>query len=121
MGEDKRLVRRRWTGCVRVHRLRRLNTCVSFRLGIAWIAAILVGALIPNTALTFDYEGHRTINQLALSCLTADYPAFVREPAVAERIAFLGGEPDRWRNSPDNTFKHWNGPSTIQRQREPLY
>lgn len=110
MSEDKGLVRRRWTGCVRVLRLRRLNTCVSYRLGIAWIAAILVGALIPNTALTFDYEGHHTINQLALSCLPADYPAFVREPAVAERIAFLGGEPDRWRNSPDNTFKHWNGP-----------
>ena len=41
------------------------------------------------------------VNQLALASLPADFPAFVREPANAERIAFLAGEPDRWRNVPD--------------------
>ena len=61
-------------------------------------------------APAYDYDGHRTINELALSCLPKDYPAFVREAAVAERIVFLSGEPDRWRNSPDNTLKHWNAP-----------
>jgi hypothetical protein len=83
---------------------------MSLRLKAAWIAAILVGAHTPDVAFAFDYEGHRTINQLALSCLPADYPPFVREAAMAERIVFLSGEPDRWRNSTDNTFKHWNAP-----------
>jgi hypothetical protein len=33
----------------------------------------------------------------------------VREPANAERIAFLAGEPDRWRNVPDLPIKQYNG------------
>jgi len=48
-------------------------------------------------ALAWDYEGHRLVNQLALASLPADFPGFVRAPATAERIAFLAGEPDRWR------------------------
>jgi len=46
----------------------------------------------------WDYEGHRIVNQLALAALPADFPAFVREPAATERIAFLANVPDRWRN-----------------------
>src|SRR5207245_10998215 len=64
----------------------------------------LLGCACLATAVTvfgWDYEGHRTVNQLALASLPADFPAFVREPANAERIAFLAGEPDRWRNVPD--------------------
>ncbi len=49
----------------------------------------------------WDYPGHRIVNQVALASLPADFPAFVREPAAAERIAFLAGEPDRWKNVPD--------------------
>src|SRR5260221_6103914 len=59
-------------------------------------------------ALAWDYEGHRLVNQLALASLPADFPAFVRTPAARERIAFLAGEPDRWRNTPD--LNHFNGP-----------
>lgn len=56
-------------------------------------------ALIPAVALQgWDYHGHRTVNQLALAALPADFPAFVHEPANAKRIAFLAGGPDRWRN-----------------------
>ncbi len=61
-------------------------------------------------AFGWDYEGHRMVNQLALAALPADFPAFVREPANAERIAFLAGEPDRWRNNPDLPIKHYNAP-----------
>ncbi len=58
----------------------------------------------------WDLQGHRTVNQLALASLPADFPAFVREPAAAERIAFLAGEPDRWRNVPtDLPISHVNG------------
>lgn len=75
-------------------------------------------ALVILTALTaltaplqaWDYEGHRIVNQLALATLPEDFPAFVRAPDAAERIAFLAGEPDRWRNVGDDLpLKHYNG------------
>ena len=58
---------------------------------------IVFGATLVSRA--WDYEGHRIVNQLALVSLPTNFPAFVRAPANAERIAFLAGEPDRWRNS----------------------
>ena len=58
----------------------------------------------------WDYEGHRLINQLALDSLPQNFPAFVRTPVARERIGFLGGEPDRWRNTPDLALRHCNGP-----------
>ena len=57
----------------------------------------------------WDYHGHRTVNQLALKSLPADFPAFVREAGAMERVMFLSGEPDRWRNTPDLTMKHSGG------------
>ncbi len=60
--------------------------------------------------LAWDYEGHRLINELALASLPTNFPAFVREPAHAERIAFLAGEADRWRNTSELTLKHVNNP-----------
>ena len=57
----------------------------------------------------WDYEGHRIVNQLALSALPPEFPAFAREPANAARIAFLAGEADRWRNVPDLPVKHSGG------------
>jgi hypothetical protein len=61
-------------------------------------------------ARAFDYEGHRAINQLALETLPSDFPAFVRESAARERIAFLSGEPDRWRNISDLALRNATGP-----------
>lgn len=46
------------------------------------------------------------VNQLALASLPKDFPPFVHAVAHAERIAFLAGEPDRWRNVPDLPLKH---------------
>ena len=71
---------------------------------------LLPAALLAAvTASAWDYEGHRMVNQLALAALPADFPAFVREPANADRIAFLAGEPDRWRNVPDGVIKQSGG------------
>jgi hypothetical protein len=62
-------------------------------------------------AFAWDYEGHRVVNQLALASLPTNFPAFVRAPAARERIAFLAGEPDRWRNTPDELpLSQFNGP-----------
>lgn len=71
------------------------------------LAATLLGS---TTGRAWDYEGHRMVNQLALASLPEEFPAFVKTPAAAERIAFLSGEPDRWRNSPDLPVKHLNAP-----------
>jgi hypothetical protein len=61
--------------------------------------AVLTGLnVLPSHVQAWDYEGHRLVNQLALASLPTNFPNFVREPQTAERIAFLAGEPDRWRN-----------------------
>lgn len=71
---------------------------------------LLLGALLSAATLrAWDYEGHRIVNQLAVAALPADFPAFVREPANAERLAFLAGEPDRWKNVADLTLKQSGG------------
>lgn len=78
----------------------------------------LVATLCGVTALwtasqpvaAWDYEAHRAINLLALQSLPTHFPAFAFAPAARERIAFLGGEADRWRNTPDLPLRHVNGP-----------
>lgn len=74
--------------------------------------SILLTATLAGTlaARAWDYQGHRAVNQLALASLPADFPSFVKDPAAAERIAFLAGEPDRWRNSQDLCFNHVHKP-----------
>jgi hypothetical protein len=77
--------------------------------------AILAGQLLSVALLAvpvsaWDYEGHRAVNELALASLPTNFPAFVKTPEASERIAFLAGEPDRWRNTPDVTLKHYSFP-----------
>ncbi len=72
------------------------------------LAVIQLGA---GSAKAWDYEGHYAINQLALASLPTNFPAFVLTPAARERIAFLAGEPDRWRNSPDLQLEQANPPN----------
>jgi hypothetical protein len=69
----------------------------------------LVALAWTALAYAWDYDGHRIVNQVALASLPADFPAFVREPAHAERIAWLSSEPDRWRSTPDLPTRHCNG------------
>jgi hypothetical protein len=61
-------------------------------------------------ALGWDYEGHRVVNQLALASLPTNFPSFVHAPQAAERVAFLAGEPDRWRNVRDLPLSNASGP-----------
>lgn len=67
-------------------------------------------ALGISNGLAWDYQGHRLVNQLALASLPPDFPAFVSTPEARERIAFLGGEPDRWRNTDDPALSNASGP-----------
>ena len=61
-------------------------------------------------ASAWDYEGHRLVNQLALSCLPTHFPSFVQTPEATERVAFLAGEADRWRNTPNLSLQHCQEP-----------
>jgi hypothetical protein len=80
------------------------------RLSASALAVLAFLQLGIHHAGAWDYEGHRVVNQLALATLPTNFPAFVREPAAAERIAFLAGEMDRWRNTPDLPLKHYSFP-----------
>jgi hypothetical protein len=73
------------------------------------VALVALGASC-TLLRAWDYEGHRLVNQLALASLPTNFPAFVHPPAAQERVAFLAGEPDRWRNTPDQPMRHYNGP-----------
>src|SRR5437773_6507965 len=79
-----------------------------FSTGTLALVAWAQLSLLP--ALAWDYEGHRVVNQLALASLPTNFPGFVHTVAAEERIAFLAGEADRWRNTPDLALKHFNGP-----------
>src|SRR5437899_4856924 len=78
---------------------------------------IAVASTASWSARGWDYEGHRVVNQLALAALPENFPAFTRTPEAAERVAFLAGEPDRWRNQGDGrnptddvVLSHFSGP-----------
>ena len=79
------------------------------RLRFPWIGWV-VGLTALFRVHAWDYELHRFVNELALRSLPASFPEFVRTPEAAERIAFLSGEPDRWRNSNEGAFRHVNEP-----------
>jgi hypothetical protein len=77
-----------------------------FLLALVGLAGMGVASLSA-----WDYEGHRVVNQLALATLPTNFPAFALTPEARERIAFLGGEADRWRNITDDlALAHCNGP-----------
>ena len=74
------------------------------------LAILVLIQLSVHCSLAWDYEGHRLVNQLALASLPTNFPSFARTAAAAEHVAFLAGEPDRWRNTPDLPLKHGNDP-----------
>jgi hypothetical protein len=59
--------------------------------------AVVLNAPVFHAA-AWDYEGHHAVNELALASLPANFPDFVLTPETKTRVAYLGGEADRWRN-----------------------
>lgn len=79
------------------------------KIFVSGFVSVVALASVVNRAAAWDYTGHRIVNQLALASLPREFPDFVREPAAAERIAFLAGEGDRWRNVPDLIMRQSGG------------
>jgi len=97
----------RWLGGKWVMRIRAVPGCGCFRIFLACLYWFFFSCFLPG-AWAWDYEGHKLINQLALDSLPTNFPAFVFSAAARERIAFLAGEPDRWRSSTEPTLRHAN-------------
>ena len=81
---------------------------IDYEMKLFALAAAL-GAFAFNAG-AWDYEEHHAINELALASLPQDFGGFTLTPALKHRIAFLAGEPDRWRNVGDLPLKNLNGP-----------
>jgi hypothetical protein len=79
-------------------------------LNLRRIFAAFIAIFFCFNAKAWDYERHRLVNDLALTTLPKDFPSFVRADSNRERIMFLGGEPDRWRNNRDRALRHLNSP-----------
>jgi hypothetical protein len=80
------------------------------RLAAATLGTLALVLFASPPVLAWDYTYHRLINEAALASLPTNFPAFVRTPAAADRIGFLSGEPDRWRNVHDVCFSHCSAP-----------
>jgi hypothetical protein len=99
--------RENWSGlsCAIILGPRRpAGTLVTMRRLTALYA--LFATFLVSHVFGWDYEGHRAVNLTALASLPTEFPVFTKAPVARERIAFLAGEPDRWRNVADLPFKH---------------
>lgn len=64
---------------------------------------------IPQSAFAWGNDGHMWINYVAAKRLPKSMPSFLRESA--ERLEYLGPEPDRWRNQySEPTLKYGQEP-----------
>ena len=77
---------------------------------VSRVPGLLLCFLFTSSASAWDYEGHRIVARIALAALPTNFPAFLQSTQARARIAFLSGEPDRWRNTPDLGLKHVNNP-----------
>jgi hypothetical protein len=61
------------------------------------VAAALLPMMTAQNAFAWGRDGHQMINQLAAAALPASVPDFLRDKAALEEMAYLGPEPDRWK------------------------
>ncbi len=65
--------------------------------------SLLILLCFATTAWPWGNEGHSAINHVAAEKLPADVPAFLRD--AADQLAYLGSEPDRWREHSELALK----------------
>ena len=67
------------------------------------IPLFLTILLLENSAWPWGNEGHMMINRVAAEKLPSDVPAFLRN--AEDQLAYLGPEPDRWREKSELALK----------------
>jgi len=76
-----------------MRKLKGFASSISFAL--VWLSVFSL--ITAPTATAWGEDGHRFINRVAAQKLPEDTPQFLR--AAADRLSFLGPEPDRWRDT----------------------
>jgi hypothetical protein len=72
------------------------------------VVCLLTIACLISPAWPWGNEGHSAINRVAAEKLPADVPAFLRKAEA--QLAYLGPEPDRWRQSSELALKRAQEP-----------
>jgi hypothetical protein len=75
-----------------------------FRRGLISLVLIALVLVQSNAAFAWGNEGHTYINRVAAEKIPATMPRFLRRAVV--EIAYLGPEPDRWRNPAEFALKN---------------
>jgi hypothetical protein len=80
------------------------------RLSRGLISFVLIAIVLlqSNAAFAWGNEGHTYINRVAAEKIPATMPRFLRRAVV--EIAYLGPEPDRWRNPAEFALKNAQEP-----------
>ena len=81
---------------------------INFSRGL--ISCLLIALILfqAEAAFAWGNEGHVYINRVAAQKIPADMPKFLRRAVV--EIAYLGPEPDRWRNPAEFALKNAQEP-----------
>jgi len=67
------------------------------------VPVLFVALTLVSSAWPWGNEGHTMINRVAAEKLPADVPAFLKN--AEEQLAYLGPEPDRWREESELALK----------------
>lgn len=78
------------------------------RMFILLLAGIF--CLDPLTALGWGSVGHVDINQVAAERIPSAMPKFLRTKSTVQKIAYLGPEPDRWRDESPSALNNAQAP-----------
>lgn len=74
-----------------------------------FVLSLVTNFVLSHSLKAWNYPGHRIVALSAIDSLPSDFPAWAKTPEARERIAFLSGEPDRWRNTHDYPLQQYNG------------
>src|ERR1700688_2472645 len=74
---------------------------------VGWVLIALV-VFQSEAAFGWGNEGHTYVNRVAAQKIPASMPKFLRRAVV--EIAYLGPEPDRWRNPAEFALKNSQEP-----------
>ncbi len=65
---------------------------------------------LPHAGFAWGKYGHQMINQLAISSLPADVPAFLRNGTTYDAMGYYAPEPDRWGSPLERELKNAQEP-----------
>lgn len=74
------------------------------------VAVAMVPLMAVQPSFGWGADGHSMINRLAAANLPHDVPAFLRNGGALDAMAYLGPEPDRWRNRAEGELEAAQAP-----------